>query len=238
VTQQVVKCVWSLPSSNPQMPTPSIDFVFEATGSNVNIDWTATITPLTVINAFWNELYTGASAVPAAYLSSEYARGATPVIEVYDITAHLDGSPAGSPIKIETDYLVATMLGTSDLHPALVGVLAYRRVYGSDPEVMGATRPRARDRGRLHIGPLRNVAMDDGTGKMHPQFATDLFYAAYGTANTQNPGAANQFDWRAWSRKNASVGRIAFAATQYGLGIDRRRVNETNSRVLPWAPIP
>jgi hypothetical protein len=234
MTQQVVKCVWTLGSTNPQMPSPSVDFIFEATGSSTTIDWTAADTPLTEINFFWNGTAGGMHAPLCHYLSSMYPRPAAPTIETYDITGHLNGSPTGSPIRIDTDYLGSGMTGTADLHPALTGVLAYRRVYGADPETSGATRPRARDRGRIHIGPLRNNCMDDGTGKADTNFQADLLIAAGVLAVTHNAGAANQFDWRQWSRMNASVGRIAFIATQYGLGIDRRRVDESNTRVLPW----
>lgn len=237
MTQQVVKCVWSIQSTSIQVPTPSIDFVFEATGSSTTIDWTeggSSVTPIDAISNFWNHVGGGASFPLCTYLSSEFPRGATPVIETYDITAHLNGSPTGSPMRIDAGYLETPMAGGSDLHPALVGVLAYRRVYGTDPEVSGATRPRARDRGRVHIGPLRSASMADGTGKAALQFQTDLLGAGIDLAVTKNLDSANQFDWRQWSRMNASVGKISFVATQYGLGVDRRRVDESNTRVLPW----
>jgi hypothetical protein len=237
VTQQVVRCVWSFPSVNPQIPTPSVDFVFEATGSETTIDWSDSVNPLYAIDGFWNTPAGGFTSGLGVYFSSEFPGGTgVTTIETYDITAHLDGSPSGSPMRIDSGNLGVTRTGASDLHPALVGVLAYRRTYGSAPEVLGSTRPRARDRGRIHIGPLRNSAMLNGTGQADSGFIGLMKAAANELAHTWNFGAGNQFNWRQWSRKNASVGSIDFLASQYGLGIDRRRVDESNSRVLPWTP--
>jgi hypothetical protein len=236
VTQQVVKASVIIAMANPQIPNPSMDFVFEATGSETTLDFTASDNPLIAISHFFAAVAIDQVKPVCAYFSSEYNRANPSSVEWYDITAHLDGSPAGSPFRIDSLGFSTDSSGTADLHPALCGVLAYRRAYGSAPEVSGHTRPRARDRGRVHIGPLTNACQADGTGKMGVQFKADLTVAAGTLATTHNLGAANQFAWVQWSRMNASVGNIADIATQYGLGVDRRRVDESSTRVLAWAP--
>jgi hypothetical protein len=238
VTQQVLKARYIIELANVQIPNPTVDFVFEATGSDTSLDFSdSTSNPLIVLNNFWSSLGPGQTHQLSNYMSSEAVRSYGNTVEWYDITAHLDGSPAGSPVRIDTPGWSGIIMGSTDLHPALCGVAAYRRAYGTAQEVVGHTRPRARDRGRIHIGPLRDVAMASGTGQAAPAFQLDLLGAMSGLAGTHNFGLHNQFNWVQWSRMNASVGNISQIATQYGLGVDRRRVDESNSRVLGWEPL-
>jgi hypothetical protein len=238
VTQQVVKARYIITLGNVQMPNPTVDFVFEATGSDTTLDFTDFVAnPLLVLNNFWTSLAPSQTHQMSNYFSSEKTRSLANSVEWYDITGHLDGSPAGSPFRIDAAGWSGIIMGSTDLHPALCGVLAYRRTYGTAQEVSGHTRPRARDRGRVHLGPLRDVAQEDGTGQAAGAFQDDMIAAANGLAGTHNAGLHNQFNWVQWSRMNASVGNIADTATQYGLGVDRRRVNEQNTRVLGWGTI-
>lgn len=237
VTQQVVKCRYIIPTLSTAMDDVSVDFIFEATGSDTNLDFTTAETPGAALDNFWNGTATGQVNPISSYISAEYSRATNAcTLEFYDITAHLSGTPAGAPFRIDHGTLSGAAAGT-DLHPALCGVIAYRRDYGTDQEHAGATRPRARDRGRIHIGPLRAAALADGTGKATPGFASDLLQAAKGLAQVKNALSANQFNWVQWSRKNASVAPIADVAMQYGLGILRGRVDEQNTRILGWQSV-
>lgn len=238
MTQQVVKCRYIIPTTNIQNDNVSVDFILEATGSDTTLDFSTAETPGTAIDNFWNALASGQSLPLSEYFSSLYSRVAgSATLEWYDITNHLDGSPAGAPFRVDTGHLSHAAGASGDLHPSLCGVLAVRRDYNSDQEHAGSTRPRARDRGRLHIGPLNSLCMDDGTGKCDVTFANDLIAAAKGLAQTKNALSANQFNWVQWSRKNASVANITEVAVQYGLGILRSRVDEQNTRVLAWSHI-
>lgn len=238
MTQQVVKLRYIIPTTSTAMDNVSFDFVFEATGSDPSLDFTTAETPGTAIDNFWNALATGQSFPLSEWMSSLYSRVAnSATLEWYDITNHLDGSPAGAPFRVDTGNLNHAGLSGSDLHPALCGVVAYRRAYGSDEEHSGTTRPRARDRGRVHIGPLRSQALNDGTGEAAPIFASDCIAAAIGLAQTKNALSANQFNWVQWSRKNASVANISFVGMQYGLGILRGRADEQSTRVLNWQTV-
>ncbi len=237
MTQQVIKLRVIIPTTNVEMDNISNDFVIEATGSDTTIDQD-TGGVQAAINTFYNSNVTGQTNALSQYLSSEYSTVAEACsIEWYDITAHLSGTPAGSPIRIDSFTNSGGPLSGTDLHPALALVGAYRRDYGTDLEHSGSTRPRARDRGRLYIGPLNAFAQNDGTGKAKPVAATDVIVAMKHLATTHNSGSANQWNWVQWSRKNASVGNIAFAGSQYGLGLQRRRADEQATRVLSWSAV-
>jgi hypothetical protein len=227
-----------MPPTNIEMDNVSVDFIFEATGSDENLDFAMAETPGAALHDFWNSS-TGRVATLGSYLSSLVDRTSNAVtIEWYDITAHLDGSPAGAPFRIDQATIEESAHDSSvDLNPALALCGAVRRAYGSDAEHVGTTRPRARDRGRIYVGPLNNWCQDLGTGRTRAAVASDLVISMERLAATHNSGNTNQFNWVQWSRKNASVGQIEFVATQYGLAIQRRRTDEQNTRVLSWTSV-
>lgn len=104
------------------------------------------------------------------------------VIDVYDINAHLDGSPHGSPIDSFASG-IGPVLHTGTFLPAGVAlVLGFRSSYGTDFEAgptasiptdvraraegapathSGKTRPRSSHRGRLYLPPM-NISVVDG----------------------------------------------------------------------------
>lgn len=235
MTQQVVRLRYIVHTTNVAMDDVSVDFILEATGSDTGLDFATMETPGAAIDAFWN---TASGTHPVAYYMSNQYSGAT-TLEWYDITDHLDGSAAGAPFRIDVGTAWGTRGSTTDLHPALAGVLAYRRDYGTDQEHGPGSRPRARDRGRLYLGPCNQSAMQTGTGdgQISDAFREDIVASAAALAATKNALSANQFNWVQWSRKNASVAPIADVATQFGFGIQRRRTDEQSTRVLPWQAI-
>lgn len=126
----------------------------------------------------------------------------------YDIAAHLNGSPHGSPINVDFWTLSGLTAGSSapaqlaivaDFHADLTGVV----------EFGPGTRPRSRLRGRHYLGPLKVTAMD---------YLTTAPYQALvdGTTISTIVGAYEAFlaavpagtEWGVWSRKNASIAPV------------------------------
>jgi hypothetical protein len=238
MTQQVVLCRYKIPTINPALDDVSVDFVLEATGSDTNLDFTTSETPGTAIDTFWNGLSGAQVAKVSSYISDQYSRSTNAcTLEWYDITAHLDGSAPGAPFRIDHGTLGGGELTNSYVPPACCAVLAYRRAYGTDQEHSGATRPRARDRGRIHIGPLTQAAGVYNAGYIFTGAVFDFVEAGKGLAQTKNAISANQFNWVQWSRVNASVAPIAFVGMQAGPGYLRGRADESATRVLNWESV-
>jgi hypothetical protein len=264
MAQQVLHARVQLASTQQGTDNPSFHFFFEATGSNVNLDFTASGTTGLIANpeealiAFFNTSQNGATHTIASYLSADLSVAANASnVSWYDITAHLDGSNAGGPIR-STNFTLAGPGSASALPPAACAVLAYRRDYSGDIEHgptatipssegaidqgapathSGATRPRARDRGRVHIGPLNYGAIGANGGAAGAAFVTDLGKAFDYLAQTHNFGLGAQWNLVQWSRRNASVNPVRWYFVNPYLGIVRRRSDVTESRVHAWVAV-
>src|ERR1044072_7663612 len=159
--------------------TMTNDFVF------TDSDLTSAIALVhTAVPDFYNTTSAGGQKV-ASFISKTMRRDVSTIINTYDITSHLDGSPHGSPVDVFGFTLAA---GNSDFDiPSEVAVcLSYHgdltglaEVGATDtaiptPEAaidMGAPtthtgkdRPKARKRGRIFIGPLTNASTKQSAG--------------------------------------------------------------------------
>jgi hypothetical protein len=254
LTQQVAHARVILPSTDANTDNCSIDFYAEATGSDTTLDFTDSVTPQTVVEQFFNTA-SGTHAV-AYYINSIISRATNACqIDWTDITAHLDGSPAGTPFRTDT-FTLGTSAGTQGLPATVAACVALRRAYGSDLERgssaslptdeaaqdegapathTGVTRPRARDRGRIYIGPLNISALNSSVpGTWDPTFTTSISDTVYNTYATQNGGQHNQFNFVLWSRRNASVGDCSYYYLNEGCATVRRRGDTTQARVHAW----
>lgn len=255
MTQQVVKARVGLLDSITLQDNISMSMYFEATGSDANIDFGTAETPQTAIAGFFNSVTTGQTNALALYVSKAVSRGTNACsIQWTDITAHLDGTPAGAAFRTDTFTLSAGSTGL-DLPGQVAACCAYRAAYGTDLEHgagtvslpssesaqdqgapathLGTTRPRARDRGRFFFGPV-NAAAVGTNGIMLAQFLTDLSAALALLTTTFNSGGANQFNMVQWSRRNAQVKPIGLVYVDEGWATQRRRQDTTTNRVHSW----
>jgi len=257
MTQQVLRARVFLPSTDVNTDNVSMDFVAEATGSDASLDFTDTPNPLTALTAFFN---TNSGSHPLAYYINSIISRASNACSITwtDITAHLDGSPAGTPYRTDT-FTLGTSAGTQGMPAQLAACVALRRAYGSDLERgasaslpsderaidegapsthTGITRPRARDRGRIYFGPLNLNPLNSSTpGTWDNTFKTDIVNACQALYSTFNGGTHNQFNFVLWSRRNASVGDVAFVYLNEGVATQRRRGDTTQSRVHAWTAV-
>jgi hypothetical protein len=254
MTQQVVHMKVSLPDGTTFEDTSSLGFTFEATGSNTGIavgdlqNW---------VFALLNTAVGTQTSPLAAYLSSKISRASFGIsAALTDVTAHLDGSPAGAPYNTFTLTLGAA--GSSvDFPPQCAATVGYRADYSGDVEHgptvslpstdqaidqgapathTGVSRPRARDRARSFFGPLNETAFQ-ADGSLGTTLKADLVLRFNDSLITQNPGLANQFNVVVWSRRNAAVKQVKYLYVDEFPTTVRRRGDTTANRVHSWVAV-
>lgn len=182
-----------------------------------------------LLDDFWTNTPTGGTSAPQNYLNLVLSNNADAVVlEFYDITSTLDGSPHGSPVGMRTLSLVPGGSGT--MPSEVCSVLSYKSPYGTDVEFgAGALRPRSRDRGRIYIGPLAGSAfVVDTTTKealITPQCRDDFVAAAADLAGDHTTVA-----WGQWSRAKAEVALVDEWWMDNACDIQRRRGIKATAR--------
>lgn len=188
-----------------------------------------------VIDFYTDAAYSGSDSL-SAYLGAQLSRAADAHhIKWYDITGHLDGTPHGPPFRVGDTFSLSATIG----NPLPEGVAicgSYHSAYGSDPEHSGATRPRARDRGRIYLGPLSTfgVSVESSTNRvrvgegLRNRLAAQMQELAAGD-NFPDPGPR----WCVWSRRNASVKPIVGGFVDDRFDYQRRREDQGLVR-LTW----
>ncbi len=254
---QVLHARLSLPDGTTFEDTASIGFTVQSSSA-------APIPPADVvswIDGIMNRTVVGQTAAICTYISPQVLRGVNGCpVEIYDVTDHLDGSPAGSPVSISSITLGAST-GSIALPAQLALVVGYRSAYGTDLEKgvtetakstesaidQGApathsaiSKPRARDRGRLFLGPLHTNDLAGTAGNagvasvaLYDDVLTQIT-SAFGTQVFSDSGSFNPV---VWSRVAAAVKPIAFVAIDAALGVIRKRADTVINRVLSWSPI-
>lgn len=175
-------------------------------------------------------------------------------INHYDITAHLNGSPHGSPIFSGLVDWSASGGSQTASGNQLSAVLAYQATaYGSYPvegpsgaiptpesaQDMGApathtglTKLRQRKAGRVYLGPLNGNAITHDANH-NPKLtanAQNSFKAA--AVNGESGGAhAHGLTWSVWSRRNASLDAITEGWVDQCIHTRRRRAFQDNTRL-------
>lgn len=193
------------------------DFVF-TTSDNLHANRLAIAG---LLDTFYNTIPTGGTRAVGAYLSDTISRVAKPTVKFYDITTHLSGSAHGSPVDTFTLTAVLPAASGANLPSELAVCLSFNHDYGTDVEFGPGSRPRARDRGRIFIGPLLQLAMDNDTTTRRPKVTaacmTDLTKAATALKASVDPG------WCVWSRRNAIARTVTAGWVDDAFDIQRRR---------------
>jgi hypothetical protein len=223
MAEQIVKIRTTLTSLDPVVDNPSWTHVYVA-GVTLAPDQYSGV--FDHENGFLNSVAAGAAHSLGYYISPVISRGGNAILmEMYDITAHLDGSPAGSPIAMKTQTLGDS--GSGQALPEGVGIaIGYRADYGSDVEFGTGTRPRARDRNRTYIGPLDTVALDHDSVTEKSRVSTvcrgDCLYAMKALGQETLVGVVN-INLQVWSRRNASTKDVKFIFADDRFDYQRRR---------------
>lgn len=151
----------------------------------------------------------------------------------FNVTAVLDGSPAGSPVAIHVFTLGAAAASSAPGLPSEVATcLSYHSDYTDRPEVGPLhTRPRARERGRIYIGPLASSLLSERTPNtpVPANFWIDHLALA-ATRLKDNPNT----EWAVWSRKEARMEAVVGGWVDDAFDIQRRRGETAVQRAL-WS---
>jgi hypothetical protein len=187
-----------------------------------------------------NAIPTGATAAPVKYLSSALngAAGAS-LWEAYDVTGHLNGSPAGSPVLMGS--WGATALGISGAVPeAACATVTMQAPYGTDVEFAPGTRPRARDRGRIYWGPIggtTSLSVDANNRTIIiPACRTDLgLWIKAINAHTTIPSNI-PYTLAVWSRKNALMKGLAEVWVDDRPDYQHKRAGQASTKTITALP--
>lgn len=186
------------------------------------------------LNNFYSATHAPATKPISDWLSETLVRAAYGVVHrVYDLTGHLDGSPHGSPKNEYAYSLPVGTLGTS-LPSQVALCLSFHADYTGDPEFGPGTRPRARDRGRVYLGPFHNQCLAEGSVTQRPIPAAGLVDSIHFSALflMNEPGHA----WAVWSRRNAALEPVVGGWIDDSWDIQRRRKEDAVTRTT-WGAV-
>lgn len=195
--------------------------------------WTATDLDNieTALKAFYNTSAPPATSPVAWWMAPCLSRVVPMYFRHYDIDGNLDGSPAGSPVRQGGSATVLGVAGQTSGLPAEVScALSFHSPYGTDVEFGPGTRPRARDRGRVYIGPLgAGVLSSDATtkrSKIDVPVQQSIVYAG------QRLMTDASTTWCVWSRKNASVSPVNGVWVDDAFDTQRKRGEKATTRIV------
>jgi hypothetical protein len=176
---------------------------------------------------FFNNTATGATHPLAYYLSPFLSRAANATtVQLYNITNPLAGTGVSGPAYQTTLFTLAAS-GGSSLPQEIALVISLHAADSSIPEHGPGTRPKARYRGRVYIGPLSTAAldMDLTSNRCRPLSGTvSDFTKPPIQLLTQDP------TWSVWSRKDRTLRPIVGGWVDDDYDVQRRRSTDPTSR--------
>lgn len=160
------------------------------------------------------------------YIGEAVDRGITHQIQAYSIVS----GPLGAPI-FTSDWL-GPVAAVGDNYPAEVAVtLSFHGDLVGLSEEVGTTRPRARRRGRVYIGPLTIPALSSSAPE--PK-VTDIFVGALHTRARAMQAVAAGYpafaSWCVWSRAAETLYPVVGGWTDDAPDSQRRRGAVTTAR--------
>lgn len=181
---------------------------------------------------FYNTVDAGTSRSIANFIGDTIDRGANKCqMKHYDVTGHLDGSIAGSYQLLHGWTLSAKTAGYTSYPDEVAVCLSFHSLYAGDVEFgPGGVRPRARDRGRIYLGPWTSGAsVADATTNRLSLGASgrDTIVAA---ANRLLAGNAAGADWSVWSRANSTMDPVSGGWVDDAFDTQRRRGEASGAR--------
>lgn len=165
-----------------------------------------------------------------SFISSAVDRAATHLVQVFSITA----AGTGSPI-FEFDWLGPTApTELLNLPNEVSGVLSFHALLTGVSEEIGGTRPRARRRGRVYVGPLTVEAIDtaDDNPRLDATFLTTLRQQAL---TLKDQSVTNNHPWQVWSRADQVLRPVLEGWTEDAPDTQRRRGVAASTRTT-WGP--
>lgn len=164
------------------------------------------------IHGFYATAAAGAAGRVADYFGGSLKTGGTaPFVDVKVYRRPTATGPTGSPVKELQRELDVSPVSASDLPLEVACCLSFHSDLTGVPEESGATRPRARLRGRVYLGPLNLGALTQDTTTHRPivsvGFRADILLAA----QAMKTAMGADWGWEVFSR-TAWFGSLVNAA--------------------------
>jgi hypothetical protein len=217
-------------------------FAFHAPVSNA--------TAVAAVKSFYDDTAAGGTGTPLHHWLGGLVSRTTPgIIQCYDITGHLDGSPHGSPI-LTVPLALPDAVPAQSLPEQLAVVISYHADYagaieagpagpiptddfaqdeGAPATHTGRTRPRGSLRGRIFFGPV-GVLSINALGSASADIVATTQAAAHTLMSTG-------LGWAVWSRRTSSMHNIVGGWVDNELGVVRGRREKAQSKT-PWTGAP
>jgi hypothetical protein len=171
------------------------------------------------------------------------------MVQLYDLTGHLGGTPLGSPVAVTTPSWarLATLGGPHSGGSQLAACCVFHSAYdvpevgatasiptsesaqdeGAPATHTGITRPRARERGRVYIGPLAAGSTSSVDANGNPSLIATCLDTL--TAACTDLMAA-PVSWSVWSRRDSTLRHVTHGWVDHGIKTQRRRTYKPNLR--------
>lgn len=179
---------------------------------------------LDAVDQFYNAADTPTYDPVGAFISTHVDRGATHSMEFVNIAT------GGSPLYSNAWLGPTTPVGTTNFPNEVAAVLSFHGELTGVLEEVGTTRPRARRRGRVYIGPLRNPAcvVSDPAPPLSDGF---LHALRFGATSMYDAADAAGWRWCVWSRAGNTLYPVVGGWTDNAPDTQRRRGQVSSSRV-------
>lgn len=220
----LVRAVMSAASGLPEDQVIN-DFAFQATGAPTSGDVDSMFA---AVDGFYRDNSSLGTAL-GSYISNQINRAATHELQAYHIVA----GPLGSPFRTDPWLGPVTARSTPGLPTEVAGVLSFHADLTGELEVVGATHPKARRRGRVFIGPLVNEAVTNDTP---PYYLSSAFLLHAREAGTRmlDESTTDDVPWCVWSRADATLRPVVGGWTDNAPDTQRRRGTAAGARVT-WS---
>jgi hypothetical protein len=199
---------------------------------------------LTTLESALTDFYNGNTVAGtglsvANFIGPTMSRTIAPTFKHYDLDGHLNGTAVGSPVRVQPMALLGAGNGGTGLPAEVSCCLSSHADFGTDAEFGpgGLSRPRARDRGRVYIGPL------SATGCISQEATTLRPYVSDSLRNTLIDAGRRLFSfpslpasWVVWSRKAAAVKNVVAISVDDAFDTQRRRGERPNVRTTWTLP--
>lgn len=164
----------------------------------------------------------------AAWISSRISRTQNGLFDVYEIPS-VPG-PLGSP-AYSSDFGIPAGTNTAALPSEVAAVISLHADLTNLQEAVGNTRPRARRRGRVFIGPLNISALDNSPtgGMLSLDCRTSL---AAQSEQLYVDALADGWVWSVWSRANWDLQPIVGGHVDNAPDTQRRRGPRNTARTV------
>jgi len=207
------------------------DFYFITDDTPLSALCTAKIQSL--ITDFYNTAVSGADTVCNG-IGSSISRIVVSKISTTDVSANLAGLPGGtgSPFNVDTFTLGAVGFASVQYPREVAIALSFHGDYGTLGEFgLAGTRPRARHRGRIYLGPFNNF-WTSFSSTSNPQLSTTGATTIAGAAERLLTDSNHLATWAVWSRKNAAMYPVVGGWVDNAFDTQRRRGEDANVRTV------